>query len=360
MYPNGAMLRLARQKRGFHQKEAAPLLGIEQPLLSRIENGMTHPSDDLLLHAERVYNLPKSFFFLTDTVYGPPVSVHAMWRKKSEVTGREMDGIVAELNIRAMHLRRLLEGVELRTKIDIPSLDVDDYGGADKVAGLVRAHWKVPSGPIKNLTVLAERAGIVVMLSSMAGASVSGVTFSIPGLPPIVVLNTEMPSDRRRFTLAHEICHLIAHRFPSPTMEQEANEFAACLLMPANDIRSAFIGRRVDLSLLGALKQEWRVSMSSLLMRAASLGFVTAGQQQYLFKQFNIFKIRIREPAQYDFPQEEPTVIPRVFDVHLKALGYGPSDLSKMLHAFPTDIREMYGLSMGADQHVRHKFTIIT
>jgi Zn-dependent peptidase ImmA (M78 family) len=169
-----------------------------------------------------------------------------------------------------------------------------------------------------------------------------------------------MPSDRRRFTLAHEIGHLVMHRFPSPTMEQEANEFAACLLMPANDIRSAFIGRRIDLSLLGALKQEWRVAMSSLLMRAANLGFVTSGQQQYLFKQFNALKIRLREPVQYDFPQEEPTIMPRIFDVHQNALKYSAEDLCKMLHAFPNQIRDLYGVSFEDYETPRSKFTIIT
>jgi Zn-dependent peptidase ImmA (M78 family) len=360
MQLNGSMLRLARQKKGFHQKDAAPLLGIEQPLLSRFENGMSQPSEDFLFQAERIYEVPRSFFFLTDTIYGPPVSVHAMWRKKSEVSARDMDGIVAELNIRAMHLRRLLEGVDLRTKADIPSLDIDDYESSERIAGLVRAHWKIPSGPIKNLTILAERAGIIVMQSTMSGASVSGVTFAIPGLPPIVVLNAEQPSDRRRFTLAHEIGHLIMHRFPSPTMEQEANEFASTLLMPANDIRPAFLGRRIDVSLLGALKQEWRVSMSSLLMRAANMGFLTEGQQTYLWKQFNILKIRMREPAQYDFPREEPTVMPRIFDVHLKALGFDKDDISKMLHTRISEIADLYNVQLDSEVAIKPKFTMVT
>lgn len=360
MQLNGSMLRLARQKKGFHQKDAAPLLGVEQPLLSRFENGMSQPNEDFLLRAEKLYEIPRTFFFLTDTIYGPPVSVHAMWRKKSEVSARDMDSIVADLNIRAMHLRRLLEGVDLRTKADIPSLDIDDYEGPDRVAALVRAHWKVPTGPVKNLTVLAERAGIVVMQSTMSGASVSGVTFAIPGLPPIVVLNAEQPSDRRRFTLAHEIGHLVMHRFPSPTMEQEANEFASSFLMPANDIRPAFLGRKIDISLLGALKQEWRVSMSSLLMKAASLGFLTEGQQTYLWKQFNILKIRLREPAQFDFPREEPTIMPRVFEVHTKALGFGESEIVKMLHTRISDVKDLYDVHLGVEIVTKAKFTIIT
>jgi Zn-dependent peptidase ImmA (M78 family)/transcriptional regulator with XRE-family HTH domain len=359
MQPNGSMLRLARQKKGFHQKDAAPLLGVEQPVLSRIENGMSQPDDSLLERAVRAYQVPLTFFFLTDTIYGPPVSVHALWRKKADVTARELDSIVAELNIRAMHMRRLLEGVELRAKADIPRLDVDDFDGVDRIAALVRAHWKLPSGPVRNLTSAAERAGIVVMLSNMAGAAVSGVTFAVPGLPPLVVINEDMPSDRRRFTLAHEIGHLVMHRFPSPTMEDEANEFAACLLMPEADIRPAFIGRRIDVSLLGALKQEWRVAMSALLMRASSLGFLTEGQQQYLWKQFSILKIRMREPVQYDFPHEEPTVVSKIFEVHRGALGYDDTDLAKMLHVFPQSILEYYGVRFGGPGN-KPRLTIVT
>lgn len=359
MSVNGAMLRLARQRKGFNQKDAAPLLGLEQPLLSRIENSLSQAGDEILPRASKVYEVPVSFFKLTDTIYGPPVSVHALWRKKADVTAREMDSIVAELNVRAMHLRRLLEGVEVRTKADVPSLDIEDYEGADRIAAIVRAHWKIPSGPLKNLTAAAERAGIVVMLSTMAGAAVSGVTFSIPGLPPIIVLNSDMPSDRRRFTLAHEIGHLVMHRFPSPTMEQEANDFASHLLMPSNDIRPAFIGRRIDLSFLGAMKQEWRVSMASVLMKAANMGFVNSGQQQYLWKQFNALKIRLREPVQYDFPHEDPTIVQRMLQMHLDSLGYSDDDLATMLHELRPNIYELYGLRLGGDKP-RPKLTIIT
>ena len=214
-------------------KKIAPLLGIEQPLLSRIENDLTPPAEETLGRAERVYELPRAFFFLTDTIYGPPVSVHAMWRKRTDVSARELDAIVAELNIRSMHLRRFMEGVELKAKADIPKLDIEEYKDVDRIAATVRAHWKVPSGPIKNLTFLAERAGIVVMLSRLANTSVSGVTFSVPGILPIILLNQEQPADRLRYTLAHEIGDFVMHRFPSATMETEANYFASSFLMPS-------------------------------------------------------------------------------------------------------------------------------
>lgn len=339
---NGAMLRLARQRRGLRQNEAANRLGIEQSVLSRIENGMVEPRDDLIVKAARIYELPKSFFELTDPVLGAPVSVHPMWRRKSDVTVRDLDAVIAELNIRLIHLRRFLEGVEFANSSDIPQLDIDDYEDAGHIAGLVRAHWKVPRGPLKNLTTLVERAGALVVHSPLGGASISGVTFDSPGVPPLIVLNSDQPADRMRFTLAHELGHLVMHRFPSPNMEKEANDFAAALLMPERDIAPYFNGRKIDLALLAALKPEWKVAMAALLVRASALGYLNKNQSQYLWKQINARRIRLREPAELDFPPEKPTVVSTMLRLHRESLGYSSKELASFLHLHEAELNEMY------------------
>lgn len=344
MGANSAMLRLARQWKGFHQTDAAKRLGIDQSLLSRIENGLVEPRDDILLGAQNAYGLPRSFFELTDTVYGAPVSVHPMWRRKQDVSARELDAIVAELNVRVMHLRRFLEAMEFAHTSNIPRLDIEDYDDAEKIAGLVRAHWQVPRGPIRDLTLLVERAGALVTHSRMGGTSISGVTFSVPGLPPLIVLNAEQPADRMRYTLAHELAHLVMHRFPTPTMEQEANKFAGALLMPADDIAPYFVGRRIDLALLAAFKPEWKVAMQALLMRASSLGYLTPNQQRYLWKQINARRLRLREPPELDFPHEQPTVISRMVQLHMDSLGYSGADLAKLLHVHESHLRDLYSM----------------
>lgn len=356
MATNGDMLRLARQRKGFHQTEAASKLGIEQSLLSRIENGFSDPREEVLLRAESVYDVPRSFFTLTDPVYGSPVSAHPMWRKKADVTIRDMDSIVAELNIRAIHLRRLLEGAEFVHANDVPRLDVEDYSHPEEIAALVRAHWKIPRGPISDLTLFAERAGIIVYHSPLGGAAVSGITFAAPGMPPLVMLNSDQPADRMRFTLAHEIGHLVMHRFPTPSMEEEANAFASALLMPASDIRPYFKGKRVDLALLAALKPEWRVAMQALLMRASGLSMITKNQSQYLWKQISMRRLRLREPPELDFPHEKPTVIESMLRVHLDALGYSLKELAQLLHVYEWDMRSLYNIG---DAGHRPKFTIM-
>ena len=110
---NPDLLRVARQLRGLQQGDAAQRLGVSQAMLSRVENRLSGFTFELIDKAATAFGMPRSFFTQTDTVLGAPVSVHPMWRKKAAVNAREMDQIVAELNMRLMHLRRLLRAVEI-------------------------------------------------------------------------------------------------------------------------------------------------------------------------------------------------------------------------------------------------------
>src|SRR6266436_8525640 len=178
---NSGLLRIARQRNGFSQGEAADRLSVPQVTLSRYENAVAIPNDDFVARAAAVYDLPISFFRQPDAVVGAPVSVHPMWRKKADVTVRELDRIIGEINIRIMHLRRMLQAVEYTPQADIPRLDLEDYNGdVERIASIVRSHWLLPSGPVENLTTAVERAGVAVIHSSLSGSSVSGVTISVP------------------------------------------------------------------------------------------------------------------------------------------------------------------------------------
>jgi Zn-dependent peptidase ImmA (M78 family) len=358
MPANPDMLRLARQRRGLPQVEAARRLGIEQPILSRLENGLSEIREEIILKAEKVYELPRSFFFQTDPVYGAPVSVHPMWRRKADVIARDLDAVVAELNFRVMHLRRLLEGAEISNTNDLPRLDVEDYGGAARVAAVLRAHWRLPRGPIKDLTSLVEKAGVLVAHSSMAGTGISGVTFAVPGMPRLIVLNSEQPADRMRFTLAHELGHLVMHRFPTPAMEEEANEFASALLMPAADLKPYVAGRRVDLAVLAALKPEWKASMQSLLMAIAPIAPLSPNQTQYLWKQISARGYRLREPPELDFPHEEPSVIQSLLSVHREGLGYSLRELAGVLNVHDHELFDLYPI-VRPTEAARPRITIL-
>lgn len=339
----GDLLRLARQLRGYTQKKSSEDLGVAQTVLSRLENGLIEPDAALVDRAAQVFNVPADFFSITDTVYGPPVSVHAMLRGKADVSARDIDMITAELNVRLIHLRVFLENVDFNAVLSVPNLDIERYESPEKVAAIVRAHWKLPRGPIKNLTRILEQAGVIVAESDFHGAGVSGVTFAVPGRPPIILINRDHPADRIRFTLAHELGHLVMHQFPTPEMEDEANKFASAFLLPPEDMKEAFSGRRITLELLASMKKEWRVSMQSLLVSAQTQKAVSENQARYLWQQISMRGWRTREPASLDFPHDPPTVLPTIIKAHVLELGFKQDELIKMSRISRNDFVEMYG-----------------
>ena len=105
MQPDGRHAAPRAAATWIQQTDAARRLDIDRSLLSRMENGVAEIREEVLLSAERLYGVPRSFFYQTDPIYGSPVSVHPMWRRKADVTVRDVDAIVAELNVRVMHLR---------------------------------------------------------------------------------------------------------------------------------------------------------------------------------------------------------------------------------------------------------------
>jgi Zn-dependent peptidase ImmA (M78 family) len=159
------------------------------------------------------------------------------------------------------------------------------------------------------------------------------------------MLNVEQPADRLRFTLAHEIGHLVMHRFPGPEMELQANEFASTFLMPRNDIVPLLRGGKLDLRRLAALKPEWRVSMQALLYRAQSLNLIEKQQATWLWRKISMDRIKLREPSQLDFEPEKPAVITRMVRLHLDTFGYTVDQLAELLHIHEKQLAEFYDLN---------------
>lgn len=339
---NPDCFKVARQARALSQVQLAESAGVTQGLISRIENGLHQPSEEVLAKIAGALRFPVSFFGLHDRFFGLPVSVQ--YRKKASVGQRAIEQLEAEINLRIMHLRRLLAAVDYEPELPFPRLELDDYNGdPEAVADMVRRVWQLPSGPIRNLTEVVERAGCIVFACDFQAMGVDGLTLQPHGLPTCIFLNSAMPGDRQRFTLAHEIGHAVMHRLPAPDMEGEADRFASALLLPARDVTPHLMGG-ISLPRLAALKPIWRVSMAALLMRAKSLGAVSESQSSYLWRQFSKSGYRTQEPPEVAIAAEPPHVVSDVLNAHLNELGYSLAELASSLHVTEHDLQVMHRL----------------
>lgn len=341
---NHALLLLARQYRRESQGAVALRAGLDQGYYSRMENGLLPdgPSSDNVEKVSRALDFPVEYFYLEDGLSGLPLSVHPMNRRKASVGVTALKQVHSELNIRLIHLRRYLRAADIHPELPLPQIDVFEGGGPAQIAQTVRRAWSVPEGPIENLTDYCERAGILVIWCDLE-SGIDGVTMKVRDLPPCIFLNRNAPPDRMRASLAHELGHVIMHSIPTDTMEDEANAFAAELMVPERQFRRQFAGRNgIALEWLARQKAYWKMSMAFLLYRAGALDMVTRHQSEYAWKRISSLGWRTREPQETDFPYEEPTAFPELLRIHGELLGYDLQTIGALIASNVSDVQKLY------------------
>jgi len=353
---NGRMLLLARNRRRKTQKELAAESGVPQAAISRIENGMRDAlSMDEIQSIARSLGFPVNFFYEQEPAYRMPLSVHgAAFRRKAAVSAKDQNAVVALANHFVLHFRKLLDAIDLEPEYPLLQFEVlkdkssvsehaDGVTSASEAAKNVRAAWQLGNAPIPNLIRYVEATGVLVVEGDFGEADIDGLTLRPPGMKPVILLNRHRPTDRKRFSLAHEYGHVVLHPFPYDSMEKEANEFAAALLMPEEGVLPD-LRRGLSIPRLGQLKQKWRVAMSALIYRAKTLGTISDQAATSLYKKMSMYGYRTREPAEFDIAPESGRLASQLIELHINDLGYSVEELAESLRTVPQEFAEMHGL----------------
>ena len=155
-------------------------------------------------------------------------------------------------------------------------------------------------------------------------------------------INTDAPPDRLRWTLCHELGHIIMHTASDlhKRGEDEANIFASEFLMPAYEIKPRLVG--LTLPKLAGFKLEWKVSIQALIMSANRLNMLSDRQKQHMFMQLSKAGYRTREPEELDPPIEEPKLFADIIQYHKRELDYTNASLSEALAMHEAEFASLY------------------
>jgi Zn-dependent peptidase ImmA (M78 family)/transcriptional regulator with XRE-family HTH domain len=349
------MLVLARESRAMNQGDVAKAMAaldgsggkVSQGYVSRAESGRLAVTGERLDLYARALGYPARLLCLSEHEVGAgPGLVHH--RKKQAVSAVDLHRIHAVLNLTRIQLGALLSGAPRSASRGIPHIPVDDYDTPEDAARRLRSQWGLPAGPLDSVVAVVEEAGglvacreLVVSVPLDSGAEsvpVDAVSACPPGEDPVVLLNVGTPAERQRFTLAHELGHMIMHPVPHPEQERQANRFAAELLMPTRDIRVHLEGH-FDLSRLVTLKVQWKVSMWALLRRAHTLGVISDWQYRTLAIEMSSLGWRTNEPGALEV--ETPTGVTSLVTWHL-AQGREVNDLARASCLHPEEFARLY------------------
>jgi Zn-dependent peptidase ImmA (M78 family)/DNA-binding XRE family transcriptional regulator len=301
---NGERIRQARELRRMTQTKLAESSGVAQAAIAKIENGELNPSESLLKAIALQTGFPVAFFnreIARDFPLGSLLfRAHAAATVRDRTEAYRYGQITFEI---AHHLAQRVECPALR----LPQLREHP----STAAGITRAQFGLsPDTPIPHLVKIVESSGVRVLALPIDLEDRDAFSLWVGNeiRTPVIFLARNRPGDRQRFSLAHELGHLVLHhaiRGQVSSVESEANQFAAELLMPEMAMRREIMPP-VTLTSLARLKPRWRVSIQALIRRAHDLEIITKRQYAYLFERVGANGWRLNEPSYLDIAPEKP------------------------------------------------------
>ncbi|MEZ7279747.1 ImmA/IrrE family metallo-endopeptidase [Pseudoalteromonas sp. 68 DY56-GL68] len=185
---------------------------------------------------------------------------------------------------------------------------IASYDQLEDIAITMRNEWGLGLNPIHDMIDTLESKGVMIICTDVeTSKKFDGLAGNINGLP-VVVISSAQSGDRQRFTLAHELGHLVLHNRLSENLDEEkaCNYFAGAFLLPSTSLIQHLGKSRTQLEAqeLYMLKHEYGISMLASLYRALQSGVISPQTQKNMFIWFGKQGWRTQEPGE-PYPHED-------------------------------------------------------
>ena len=311
----GERLVALRELEGITQAELAATLGVAPSAISQVAKGDRNFPESWAAALAETYRVPVEFFAVAPTLADHGVLT---FRKKSTARVRE-EKRVHRLYAEAARLFRYgsrESGYIAATLPDPTDFDNDPEAVAEEIRRLDPK--SDATGPIRNVTRLCERLGVGVVdqLDPRVQDDVrhSGVSRPSPHEDrPTIAVAADLSPAVKRFTIAHELYHLIADRGLERPLrstrdprELAANRFAGALLLPRS-VAEHHLSSTMTLHGYLKVKAEYGVEVRGLIHRAKDLRLITPDRERSLYIQWSTNGWRTHEPV--SVPNERPLLL---------------------------------------------------
>ncbi|SRR6266568_484711 len=303
---NGLRVKQAREQALLTQAGLAKAVSVSQPMIAHIEQGLKQSSPELADKIATATSIKREFLFRPS---GPTLPLGSMlFRARADVTARKF----AQTHAVANNVFEMF--LHLARNFELPPVKLKPIDGTPELAA---SHTRQmlgldKSSPIPHLMRAFEKAGgVLLSLPELLGREAFAV-WEVSR--PIVGIGPSSCGDRLRFSMAHEIGHLILHNAPTAMVqaEKEAHRFAAELLAPREAIAKDLIGL-LTFEKLGELKRKWGISMAAILFRAKELHLVSRRNHDRLI--IELARFRTQEPPEFNVPLEKPRGLRQMAEV---------------------------------------------
>ena len=337
---HASRIRDLRKRAGLTQADLAQRLGVDTSLISRWEKGEREPSPQQTMDIARAVGV--TLDFLLNAQVQPRFMLRGAAPRGMDENHEVRRAITdAEQQIHFLHTVYETAGKpprKLTLKYDlsaVPEPDLPDF--AAELRGVLRLNHFVTLDELKQ----ALRDHNLHVFEWAMPSNLSGMSYR--GAFTVIFINALQPKPRRLFTLAHELAHVLFHlddeQGPGIVSlfsrrddreERQANQFAAELLMPldqVNVLKQQMAGRLRTPEGLESLAQMFNVSRDAMFYRLATQRFYDWSEKKRFFSER---PIRDDEPIQYRVDDIAGQVSPEFLHTALELYDAGLISAGKL------------------------------
>lgn len=250
----GKRLQDARNNMGLSQREAAEGLNFSREILAQIEGGTRNVSSLEIVRLARLYGRTIGSLLHEEEEGIEEAPLHALFRMQpgfeADIELRRHLVHYLEIFREALTIERLIGEPARQLPPDYhpkePKNNSEAYEQGQEIARQERMRINIGSGPILDVAEVISEQGLWAVSAALSN-DVSGIFLSHSSIGSAIIVNSNHPRGRRRFSYAHEYAHLLADRLQRPAsvssasnakelIERRANSFASEFLMPGQAI----------------------------------------------------------------------------------------------------------------------------
>lgn len=301
-------IKSARILKGMSLQDLANKLNnsISRQGLHKYESGLVSPDKDMLENLSEILEVPIDYFYRE---IGDLNLSKIEFRKLHALPSKEESTLVEFTKDVLMRYLEIESILAINSDFDNPlkfTNLVTDYNDVTIAAMNLREAWSIGSDPISNVIDLLEDNGIKI-IKVKTSESIDGFQTWVNDTIAVIGFNENKLNkpDRVRFTLLHELCHLLlGNKFGSASenqIEKYCNHFAGVMLIPDKALKKELGDHRNNIMMqeLGAIKKQYGISMQGILMRIKVCNILNDHAIKQIFNAFKVLGWNINEP--YDF-----------------------------------------------------------
>ncbi|MEA5087104.1 MAG: XRE family transcriptional regulator [Methanocorpusculum sp.] len=300
----GERIKQARRLSAMSQQELADKMNVSKMTISKYENNKLYPTSGMLIALSEALNVGIDYFFReTSVVLTPDVA----YRKSPHLTEKDLGEIMAK-STDVLERQKEIMNIMNITLLKVPGKHIRSISTWEEIEKLtldLRKKWQLGLDPIENLMEVVENQGFCVGVID-APKGFDAFTDVVDTDVPVIILQRNMPGDRQRFSLGHELGHFFIKNSGSLDVERMANQFAASLLVPREMLIRDLGERRTNISLdeLCLLKHKYGASMQCLVYRMKDVGIIDISLMEEIILSFKRNGWDVKEPGDQIKPEE--------------------------------------------------------